>query len=410
MKKISILVVITFLLVSTSPAFGKMPSFKAENYPEFGDVLKRLKAIEVVESNGKKTFDKASLEKRDYIRVLRLKGSPFEMGYQHGILLRKEITKILKKRTKIESYFRGRKKKRTLKYIRQVESLIPSEYLAEIKGMAAALNIDYDYILASRLIWELRKTGCTVVAASGAATVDGNIIYLRSMENRPKTHTYLEIIVIIYEPDKGNSFVSINGPVGIGVYSGMNEKHMTVDDNHVRSVKGDFRVDGIPLTLFRRMIIQNSNSMEEVQKFIESHIPSSSNNITITDGKTNEMRVYEVAGNKHRVRSPENGIMCSTNHFIALDVDLKYKPKESQKRYDLAVDQMKKRHGKIDSQSLVKFSKSGFMSDRKRCVQQYIVIMAPKNLDFWLAAQKRNNKQASKNNFVKFNLSEELKR
>lgn len=276
--------------------------------------------------------------------------------------------------------------------------------------MAAATNIDYDYMLASKLISELRKTGCTVVAANGAATVDSNIIYLRSMENRPKTHTYLEIIVIFYDPDHGNSFVSINGPGGIGVYSGMNEKQMTVDDNLVPCVKDDFRKDGIPLTLFRRMIIQRSNSMDDAQKFIQSHIPSGSDNITITDGKTNEIKVYEVAGNKHKVRSPENGIMCSTNHFIALDVEMKCKIKESYERYDFAADYMKKQHGKIDSHSLIRFIKSNFMSDRKRCIQQYIVIMAPNDLAVWVAAQRKNNKQASKNEFVKFNLLDELKR
>lgn len=410
MKKIGISLVVAFVLLSIGSAFAKMPAFKADNYPELADELKRLKSIEVRESNGKKTFDKASLETRDYIRVLHVKGSPFEMGFQHGILLREEITKRLKKRTKIESYFQGREKKRTLKYIRQAEPIIPSEYLNEIKGMAAATDSDYDYMLASKLISELRKTGCTIVAANGAATVNSNIIYLRSMENRPKTHTYLEIIVIFYEPNHGNSFVSINGPGGIGVYSGMNEKQMTVDDNLVPCVKDDFRVDGIPLTLFRRMIIQNSNSMEEVQKFIESHIPSSSDNITITDAKTNEMKVYEVAGDRRAVRSPENNIMYSTNHFVALNMELKCKIKESYERYDFAADYMKKQHGKIDSQSLIRFIKSKFMSDRKRCIQQYIVIMAPNDLVFWLAAQKKDNKQASKNEFVKFNLPDELKR
>lgn len=115
MKKIGILLVVAFVLLSIGSAFAKMPAFKADNYPELADALKRLKSIEVRESNGKKTFDKASLETRDYIRVLHVKGSPFEMGYQHGTLLRKEITQVLKKRSKIESYFRGRKKKRTLR-------------------------------------------------------------------------------------------------------------------------------------------------------------------------------------------------------------------------------------------------------------------------------------------------------
>jgi hypothetical protein len=400
MKKIGISLAVAFVLLSFGSAFAKMPAFKADNYP-----------IEVLESNGKKTFDKASLETRDYIRVLHLKGSPFEMGYQHGTLLNKEITQVLKKRTKIRSYFRGGEKKRTLKYIRHAESIVPSEYLDEIKGMAAATDIDYDYMLASRLIWELRQTGCTTVAANGAATVDGNIIYLRSMENSRRIHTYLEIIVIICEPDLGNSFVSINGPGGIGVYSGMNERKITIDDNIIGYVKNGFRRDGIPLTLYRRMIIQQANNMDDAQEFIETHIPSGPNNILITDGKANEMRVYEVAGSKHAARRPENDILCSTNHPLMLNLDLVRKYEGSYERYDVATTYLKKHYGKIDSGKLIEFIKSDFMAKlyKKRAkVLQYIVVMAPKSQDFWVAVQKKDNKPASHNRFIKFNLLEEL--
>jgi hypothetical protein len=410
MKKTSFMLSIFLLIVSVTSALGEIPPFKGSNHPEFETDLKMLKSVEVVRRNGALIFGKASLEKRDYIRVLHLKGTPFEMGYQHGILLKKEILEILKKRTDIESYFSLFKKGSTLKYLRHIEPKIPSQYIDEIKGMAAALNIDYDYLLASKVIWELNKIACTIVAANSGATADGNIIHLRSMENHPKTQTFLEILVIFYEPEQGNSFVSINGPGAIGVYSGMNQKQMTVEDNLVRCLKEDFSRDGIPLTLLRRQIIQYSGKIEDVQTYIEQYTRSSPNNILVTDAKVNEMRVYELGLKKFAVRKPDNGMLCSTNHPVVLDLEPKYKPWDSYEVYDFGMEFLKRNHGGISMEKLIQFIKSDFMTDARKRILQYIVIMAPKQSDFWVAVQKEDNKQACYNDFIKFNLYEEIKR
>jgi hypothetical protein len=410
MNKISILLSIAFLMVSVTSVFSEIPPFKASNYPEFANDLKTLKSLEVATRNGTLIFGKASLEKRGYIRVLHLKGLPFEMGYQHGTLLKKEILEILKNRTGIESYFSFSKKNSTLKYLRNIEPKISSEYVNEIRGMAAALDIDYDYLLAAKLAWELNKIACTIVAANNGATADGNIIYLRSMENHPKTHTFLEILVIFYEPEQGNSFVSVNGPGGIGVYSGMNQRQMTIEDNLVRCLKEDFSRDGIPLTLLRRQIIQYSGNIEDVQTYIERYTRSSPDNILVTDAKVNEMRVYELGLKKFAVRKPDNGMLCSTNHPVALDLELKYKPLDSYEVYNFGMEFLKKNHGGISMEKLTQFIKNDFIADARKRILQYIVIMAPKQLDFWVAVQKQDNKQACYNEFVKFNLLEEIAR
>jgi hypothetical protein len=410
MNKISIVLSIFLLLVSVTSALSEIPSFGASNYPEFANDLKTLKSIEVVARNGVLIFGKASLEKKDYIRVLRLKGAPFEMGYQRGILLKKEITHILKNRTKVESYFSFSRKSKTLKYLRHIEPKIPSEYIDEVKGMAAALDINFDYMLAAVLQWELDRLGCTIVAANNGATLDGKMLSLRSMENSPDWHTFLEILVIFYEPDRGNSFASLNGPGGIGVYTGINDKQLTVDDNLLRCLKVDFSGDGIPLTLFKRMVIQYSNILEDVHRFVEGHKRSSPINIFVADGKLNEMRVYELGTDRFAVRRPENNILCSMNHTVALDAELKYRPEESYARYNFAMEYMKKAYGEISLEKLINFTKTDFIADKRKRVLQYIVINSPKELDFWVAVQKEDNKQACYNEFIKFNLLEEIKR
>jgi hypothetical protein len=390
--------------VLISASLAEMPPFKVSDYPEFSETLSELKSMDIVEKDGVLTFGKARLERRNYIRLLHLKGEHFELGYQHGILLKKEIINILKIRTKVESFFGFFKKKKTLEYLRHIESLIPMDITDEIKGMAAALDIDYDYMLAATLNWEMSKLGCTIVAAQDEASADKNIIYLRSMENHPDVHTFVEIIVIFYEPGNGNSFASVNLPGGIGVYSGINEKKLTVDDTLIRCIKADFNKTGVPLTLFRRMIIQYSNSMEDVQKYIETHQPSSPNNILVTASASNEIRLFQVGIDKFAVETPQEGILCATNRPTVLDVELNHTPEEAIIRYNFAYDFMKKESGAIDFQKLVNFSKTDFMTDRNKRVLQYIVIMVPGELGFWLAVQKEDNRQATYNDFIRFNL------
>jgi hypothetical protein len=40
---------------------------------------------------GKKYYKDAWMEKRDNLYILHLKGTPYEVGYQHGILMSEEI-------------------------------------------------------------------------------------------------------------------------------------------------------------------------------------------------------------------------------------------------------------------------------------------------------------------------------
>ena len=47
--------------------------------------------LRVEKREGKVYYGDAYLEKRDGITLVHLKGSPYEIGYQHGILLKDEI-------------------------------------------------------------------------------------------------------------------------------------------------------------------------------------------------------------------------------------------------------------------------------------------------------------------------------
>ena len=47
--------------------------------------------IQIIDN--KKYFKDAWMEKRGDLYVLHLKGSPYEVGYQHGILMKEEIKK-----------------------------------------------------------------------------------------------------------------------------------------------------------------------------------------------------------------------------------------------------------------------------------------------------------------------------
>ncbi|MFW9949275.1 MAG: hypothetical protein ACFFKA_04010, partial [Candidatus Thorarchaeota archaeon] len=111
---------------------------------------------ELVIKNGKKYFGKAWMEKRGDLYVLHLKGTPYEVGYQHGVLMKEEIKKGVA-RIYADPINGGRrsyslikwimKKYLNLKIFNPIVKAQPREILDQLKGIADGSGISYKTIL-----------------------------------------------------------------------------------------------------------------------------------------------------------------------------------------------------------------------------------------------------------------------
>ena len=338
------------------------------------------------------------IEKRGRITVIKLKGSPYDIGYYQGKHLSKEITGNLQT-DRISTLFEDTRKTKVLGYLREMEKIIPSKYLTEMRGVADGLGIKYDTILAFNVNIELGlgtlRIACTNAGATNEATVGRKTIHMRTLDAHFSDYA---MIVAFYEPGDGSLFCSVVPAGYVGVFSGMNDHGIAVSDNlNVGIRKYDRK--GMPLPIFRRMLLEKAKSIEDVEKMMNDFSLTIPNDIMVSSGRKNEMRVYEVIPGKLSVKSPEKDIIYSVN-------------KESRSRGRFVAKYLKKKRGDLIVEDFVKLARENavckYRGSKGPIKSLSTVIFVPNDLNFWVAIRTRGDETPSSyNEFIGFNLLEE---
>jgi len=87
-----VLVILSILIVGLLFISGYGVS-SGDSYRPDKAVVEKLKNTELRVEGNKKYFGDAWMESRDGLNTVHLKGTPYEIGYQHGILLKEEVDK-----------------------------------------------------------------------------------------------------------------------------------------------------------------------------------------------------------------------------------------------------------------------------------------------------------------------------
>lgn len=259
------------------------------------------------------------------IPIMRLKGSPEEMGRQHARLMKREI-KIL-----VREYipaFLGKDTQSAMKDARRFIPHIPKAYLREIKAMAKAAGISFEEaLLGHTFADQYRAWACSCVTATGKARGSKNALFGRNLDFIDMGFLHRFSIVTVVEPKQGKRFVSLGFPGMIGVISGMNEDGLAAAVMVVHSDSGC--QTGTPFSLLFRQVLEQSQSVTEVEKQLKQAAITVTNNLMVCDA-TGAARVYElmtrvecqrVDQNSTKAgdcvtRKPNNdGLLYSTNHF-----------------------------------------------------------------------------------------------
>ena len=189
---------------------------------------------------------------REGVTVVILRGSPYELGYARGVLLREEIQTWAKESAfEIEQQRMGRNlDQESLKEkITRLEAAIPTEFKAELEGMAASSGVDYSTLLQLN-VWSNVDAGCTSVAVIGH---DGKLLRSRNYDWLP-IRLLLPPVLSIYQPDNGYGFMSVHAPGIIGVATGMNEKGITFGSHSLPGSRHSGK--GMASAMLNRLVVQ----------------------------------------------------------------------------------------------------------------------------------------------------------
>ncbi len=235
---------------------------------------------------------------------LSLKGTPYEVGFQHGKRLRDLIYYNI--RFYCTSYNKKQHDNYLLeKYSERLENEFP-EIAEELKGISDGSGFSFKNILLLNL-GPISTTCSNLVFNSEDGIILGHVNDQRGM-------TQNVVFYISYKNDKEIIEISSAGNIVMG--AGVSSDGLAISHSAAYS-KGFTNTDAyLNFGLLRRIILFRASNIQEAKNIIESNpVKSAADNIIIVDSSGDSI-VAEVLPDAVEFRYPENGKLYCTNRSL----------------------------------------------------------------------------------------------
>ena len=278
-----------------------------------------------IENKYDKILSKASIEIIDNVTILHLNGSYYEMGYQHGNLLKEQV----KQNYRAIMHFAEQKNVSIDELVdiwNIMKNYIPQEYLDETQGLADGSDLPIDYINIANMLQIVIGTklyACSGFSIWGSSTIDGNIIHGRSFDyprwiQDPITGKYVQEnqILLIRKPD--NRYASMT-PSLAGLYGGGGINENGVVFGSLGSWSNDYSYYGTPMRIIIPMLLDKATNAEEAINILILNRTIGYNAI-ISDAKKNIGFVVEQTRNITYIGTWNNSVESNYPFYSIKDV------------------------------------------------------------------------------------------
>jgi len=286
--------------------------------------------------DGKTWLGQSWVSKREGLTIVRLKGTPFDMGYASGKLLQDQM-KTLEDEflVMIHGYVPQEWKIKLLKsYVmfrnRRLSDYVSLEDRQQIHGIVLGckdphpeqgdyynrmLNYhaahDISYMMIDNPL--ISKAGCTAFGAWGGATENGHLITGRNFDWEAAEVFSRDRVVIMSEPDGGIPFISLSWASMAGVVSGMNRAGISVTINGApSSLPGE---TATPVAMVARDVLEKSHNLNEALNIISNTRVFVSTLWLVGSKADGKFVVVEKTPEATNIREPEGDSIVSANHF-----------------------------------------------------------------------------------------------
>lgn len=299
------------------------------------------------------------LVSREGRQLLFLTGTPYEMGFQHGVLLRESIQEYYpaywtsyRRRTRLIPGFLLRR------YAHQVRQFLPEGEMEELQGIAEGADLSFHKVLLHHcsfwfpLSLRARVLGGTQFAVWGEGSAEGNMIHGRNFEETLFGNGHSFVVMVFYKPPDGYMFMTPQLAGTLFALTALNEKGITVSLSP--SPARERAVRGMPAALICRQLAAHCASVQEAIDWVQAapSLRTSGFQLMISDAKTDECVSLEMAGHKYSVVRPRRSHMIATNHFQSAALrpqQGKVWDASSTLRFDRAQEQIEKCHRRFDA-------------------------------------------------------------
>jgi len=271
-------------------------------------LLPSISVIHSTESSVEDLLRDAHIENINGVKVLFTNGSFYELGFQHGYLLKEEVQEnvraFISYGKEIASY------EKLLEMWNTVKAYIPDDYLSELQGIADGANVSLEELGVSYMIVPFIDLGCFSYASWGNATKDGKLYHVRSLDfpliiKDPVTGKYVQenSVLIIRKLDGGKISIIPTLAGWINFYEGFNEKGIVITIQACWS--SDQTLKGIPIQFRLQMALDGMDTIDDAIHVMLSNSTLGWNFI-ISDGKT--AYIVEVTANHSYIGSWDDPI------------------------------------------------------------------------------------------------------
>ena len=345
---------------------------------------------------------KGWLELVDGYPVLHLKGTHYEMGYQHGALYKEHIHEnmqniLVKRGDQTIKYGLLTIKPRALidSIAKFQQKFVPEKYYDELRGLAAGAEIKFEDAVAGNFIPELFH--CSGFAIMNSATKDGTLYHGRVLDYAIDWQLQEHPLLIVAEPDGGIPFVNVTYAGFIGSVTGMNSKSVSVGE---MGGKGLGHWAGVPMSFLVREVLQRAGDLDEAVAIFRDTPRTCQYFYVVADGKTNRAMGMEASWDRFEIVKPgeSNPLLPNPVEDAVL--------LSAGDRYNELVRRTKEGHGTFDAESARK------LMDCPVAMKSNLhdVLFAPKSTKLWVANASIDKKPAAEQKYYAFQLSELLAR
>lgn len=297
-------------------------------------------------------LNKASFEEQKGVKILKIKGSPYEMGYQHGYLLADKIELMINITLKAtEAYVAAQtgsdfKEARELMWLgqKEAEPFLPDEFREEMEGIVAGVkDAGKDIALDQILLWNTNydqwciychpkyykvgnngySSGPVQTSMGGCSSFcawdewaggDGKLIFGKDEDNFNMPGQLDNRMMVVANPDEGFGQVFMTYPGMIGLDGGMNEdgfEMMTQLNSMVHE-----SMKGCGIAIFTRLLLTHGSTVDDAIDIFNKYPCCAGIAYHVADAKSKKAAVVETSSKRVCIRYPEPGIqaMWQTNH------------------------------------------------------------------------------------------------
>jgi hypothetical protein len=349
------------------------------------------------------------IETIDGYRVLHVEGTPYEMGYQHGTLLKNEIRELVRFLFDVKAKEIGEELKLQLAglelkpdaraIIRTIAKIqrkyVPDRFYKEMQGLADGCGLPLDDVVCANFIPELFH--CSGFALAGSATRNGNIYHGRILDYGTDWRLQDAAVLVVAKPEGRIPFANVTYAGFIGSVTGINAERISLGEMGGRGL-GHWQ--GVPMALLMRIALEEAHSLDEAVAIFRDSPRTCEYYYVIADGETRRAVGMEASWNTFTTAG------LGESHPKLPDAVSDCVLLSAGDRYTELVRRARAGHGQFDADS------ARALMDRPVAMKSNLhsVLFETDTTRLWIANASKDGLPASTQHYFAFQLSELLTR